>query len=130
MWDGILPDQKLKLEPLLAMHAMMILLRWKLPRPSEEVTDEKVMEELDRLERNNLLEYNAVKELASSNKEHGLGGLPLALAQALGYVSRFNASFGEYLKLYKKRNCCFGKSRRMLNLQKNSVQFGQLGRST
>ncbi len=57
------------------------------------------MDEIERLEGEDPVECSALKKLCADECGQGLGGLPLALAQAGSFIALFNYSFSEYLIL-------------------------------
>lgn len=101
MWDGMVVDQKLKLEPLSERHAMEVLVRGLLGCPSETVEYQEVLDKLDEIRVRNPAEYDGLVELAGCKEKHGIGGLPLGLGQAGSYINRYQCSFLEYLQRYK-----------------------------
>lgn len=97
MWQGMVAEQKLKLEPFGIRHVIAGLLRCKEGWSVSRVDDAAVMRKLDILKDNDPKEYAALEELA-----HTLGGLPLALTQAGFYISWKGTSFANYVALYRK----------------------------
>lgn len=70
-------------------------------RLKTKVEDPEILAEVERLRVYDRAEYQALIELAGRNELHGLGGLPLALAQAGSYIYRNGDSFVAYVHLYK-----------------------------
>ena len=103
LWTGMRPEQQVKLEPLTLEQSMIVLWRWKKNLLPSLVSDEEVWEELMLLKKNDEAEYRALSELAGSKKEHGVDGLPLALAQAGSFVYKMRITFVQYVEMYNEK---------------------------
>ena len=99
---GMRPGQQLKLQPLTLEQAMIVLWRLKENLLPSLIRDNQVREELEELKKNDYKEYCALSGLAGNVKEHGLGGLPLALAQAWSFMHKMRITFARYVELYNQ----------------------------
>ena len=104
IWGEMKSEQKLVLKPLCAEDAMVVLWRQIRRIGTEVADDDEVMGEVKELERIDADEYHALKELCGDDREHSLGGLPLALQQAGMYIRRSDCSFREYLNMFMSAN--------------------------
>ena len=82
---------------------MIVLWRWKNNLLPSLVSDNQVRDELEALKNNDEVEYRALFGLAGNAKEHGLGGLPLAIAQAGSFVYKMCITFARYIELYNQK---------------------------
>ncbi len=104
IWSRMKKDQKLVLEPLSVEDAMVALWRQIQKIETGDADDDGVMNAIEELERDDIGEYQALKELCADEGACGLGGLPLALVQAGTYIAQFECSVREYLNMFKNAN--------------------------
>lgn len=98
-WDGFSPETE--------ATATKSIIRNGCPSTIENeririLDDKQVYLELTAMKTENRDEYQALFDLAGDQHVHGLGGLPLALAQADIFIVRNKYSFAEYVEIYKK----------------------------
>ena len=93
LWVGMEPEQRLKLKPLTTEQSMIVLWRWKHNLLPSCFSDDEVRMKLKILHEQDEIEYRALQELAGDVKEYGLGGLPLALAQAGSFACKMRITF-------------------------------------
>ncbi len=117
IWDEMISEQKLVLEPLCAKDAMVGLWRKVRKIRTDVAEDDGVMNAIKELERTDVPEYRALKELCADEGECSLGGLPLALVQAGAYMARFECSFSRYRDMFKNTNRIEGMQKLMRNTE-------------
>ncbi len=93
VWSEMTSDQKLVLKPLCVEDAMVALWRQVRKMKTDIADDNRVINTIKELERDNAKEYRALNELCGDEEGCSLGGLPLALFQAGMYMARFKCSF-------------------------------------
>ncbi len=104
IWERMKSEQKLALEPLCAEDAMVALWRRIRKIEKDDADGDKVMTAINELKGVDQAEYFALKKLCGDEGGHGLGGLPLALAQAGSFIAQLNYSFRDYLNLLESAN--------------------------
>ena len=104
IWNEMICEQRLVLEPLSAEDAMVALWRHIRKIKSDVEDDNEVLNAIKKLENRNAEEYQALKELCRDEGEFSLGGLPLALVQAGACIAQFKCSVSEYLRMFKNAN--------------------------
>ncbi len=104
IWSEMMSEQKLVLEPLCAMDAMVALWRQVRKIGADVVDDLGVINAIKELERVDTDEHQALKELSGDEGSCSLGGLPLALVQVGVYMARFECSFSKYRDMFENTN--------------------------
>ena len=125
IWSRMKSEQKLVLGPLCAEDAMVALWRQIQKIETWDVDDDGVMNTIKELERDEVHEYQALKELCGDEGACSLGGLPLALVQAGSYMARFECSFAEYLNMFQNTN----RSEVMQDIMKNTEEMNPIRES-